>query len=97
MVLLPEEVGEKGFLESRSPTFRIDSSRKGHARGPVLRVPTGSRRHKRALDTILVLGATLPRQQKNPARGKKICDHPGLKRNAALWQRRIPEIGKKKI
>ncbi|GFX50878.1 hypothetical protein TNCV_2732291 [Trichonephila clavipes] len=30
MVLLPEEVGEKGFLESRSPTFRIDSSRKGH-------------------------------------------------------------------
>ncbi|GFU49134.1 hypothetical protein TNCV_573711 [Trichonephila clavipes] len=23
MVLLPEEVGEKGFLESRSPTFRI--------------------------------------------------------------------------
>ncbi|GFU49014.1 uncharacterized protein TNCV_2333081 [Trichonephila clavipes] len=28
MVLLPEEVGEKGFLESRSPTFRIDSSRK---------------------------------------------------------------------
>ncbi|GFU49137.1 hypothetical protein TNCV_573741 [Trichonephila clavipes] len=28
MVLLPKEVGEKGFLESRSPTFRIDSSRK---------------------------------------------------------------------
>ncbi|GFV13761.1 uncharacterized protein TNCV_3957761 [Trichonephila clavipes] len=28
MVLLPEEVGEKGLLESRSPTFRIDSSRK---------------------------------------------------------------------
>ncbi|GFW42484.1 transposable element Tcb2 transposase [Trichonephila clavipes] len=28
MVLLPEGVGEKGFLESRSPTFRIDSSRK---------------------------------------------------------------------
>ncbi|GFV21909.1 uncharacterized protein TNCV_4525961 [Trichonephila clavipes] len=28
MVLLPEEVGEKGFLESRSPTFRIDSSGK---------------------------------------------------------------------
>ncbi|GFU85238.1 uncharacterized protein TNCV_2385451 [Trichonephila clavipes] len=27
-VLLPEGVGEKGFLESRSPTFRIDSSRK---------------------------------------------------------------------
>ncbi|GFW33007.1 transposable element Tc3 transposase [Trichonephila clavipes] len=38
MVLLPEEVGEKGFLKSCSPTFRIDSSRKGHARGPVLRV-----------------------------------------------------------
>ncbi|GFV56603.1 hypothetical protein TNCV_1247981 [Trichonephila clavipes] len=50
MVLLPEEVGEKGFLESRSPTFRIDSSRKGHARGSVLRVLTGGRRHKRALD-----------------------------------------------
>ncbi|GFW22391.1 hypothetical protein TNCV_1431431 [Trichonephila clavipes] len=29
MVLLPEEVGEKGFLESRSPTFRVDSSEKG--------------------------------------------------------------------
>ncbi|GFU11797.1 hypothetical protein TNCV_2403001 [Trichonephila clavipes] len=28
MVLLPEGVGEKGFLESRSPTFRIDSFRK---------------------------------------------------------------------
>ncbi|GFT46402.1 hypothetical protein TNCV_2299121 [Trichonephila clavipes] len=28
MLLLPEEVGEKGFLESRFPTFRIDSSRK---------------------------------------------------------------------
>ncbi|GFW56875.1 hypothetical protein TNCV_161051 [Trichonephila clavipes] len=28
MMMLPEEVGEKGFLESRSPTFRIDSSRK---------------------------------------------------------------------
>ncbi|GFX41629.1 hypothetical protein TNCV_3110251 [Trichonephila clavipes] len=28
MVLLPEGVGEKGFLESRSSTFRIDSSRK---------------------------------------------------------------------
>ncbi|GFT47282.1 hypothetical protein TNCV_3748891 [Trichonephila clavipes] len=50
MVLQPEEVGEKGFLESRSPTFHIDSSRKGHARGPVLRVPTGGRRQKRALD-----------------------------------------------
>ncbi|GFU33217.1 retrovirus-related Pol polyprotein from transposon 412 [Trichonephila clavipes] len=50
MVLLPEEVGEKGFLESHSPTFRIDSSRKGHARGQVLRVPTGGRRQKRALD-----------------------------------------------
>ncbi|GFS87702.1 hypothetical protein TNCV_2942781 [Trichonephila clavipes] len=50
MVVLPEEVGEKGFLESRSPTFRIDSSRKGHARGPVLRVPNGGRRQKRALD-----------------------------------------------
>ncbi|GFW95435.1 hypothetical protein TNCV_1721371 [Trichonephila clavipes] len=32
MVLLPEEVGEKGFLESRSPTFRIDSSGKGMRR-----------------------------------------------------------------
>ncbi|GFU62354.1 hypothetical protein TNCV_2653291 [Trichonephila clavipes] len=50
MVLLPEEVEEKGFLESRSPTFRIDSSRKGHARGPVLRVPTGGRKQKRGLD-----------------------------------------------
>ncbi|GFX59705.1 hypothetical protein TNCV_1777451 [Trichonephila clavipes] len=38
------EVGEKGFLESRSPTFWIDSSRKGHVRRPALRVPTGSRR-----------------------------------------------------
>ncbi|GFV82609.1 hypothetical protein TNCV_1618381 [Trichonephila clavipes] len=28
MVLLPEEVGEMGFLESRSPTFRIDPSGK---------------------------------------------------------------------
>ncbi|GFW65100.1 hypothetical protein TNCV_393661 [Trichonephila clavipes] len=28
MVLLPEEVGEKGFLESHSPTIRIDSSGK---------------------------------------------------------------------
>ncbi|GFS52282.1 hypothetical protein TNCV_4850111 [Trichonephila clavipes] len=28
MVLLPEEVGKQGFLESRSPTFRIDSSGK---------------------------------------------------------------------
>ncbi|GFW25402.1 hypothetical protein TNCV_3721301 [Trichonephila clavipes] len=28
MLLLPEEVGEKSFPESRSPTFRIDSSRK---------------------------------------------------------------------
>ncbi|GFT31637.1 uncharacterized protein TNCV_230761 [Trichonephila clavipes] len=37
MVLLPEEVGEKGFLESRSPTFQIDSSRKGHARGPIFK------------------------------------------------------------
>ncbi|GFS97801.1 FERM domain-containing protein 4A [Trichonephila clavipes] len=55
MVLLFEEVGEKGFLESRSPTFRIDSSRKGHARGPVLRVPTGGRRQKRALDVRLFL------------------------------------------
>ncbi|GFV75645.1 hypothetical protein TNCV_2240941 [Trichonephila clavipes] len=27
MVLLPEEVEEKGFLESRSNTFRIDLSR----------------------------------------------------------------------
>ncbi|GFU65876.1 hypothetical protein TNCV_5011741 [Trichonephila clavipes] len=53
MVLLPEEVWEKGFQESRSPTFRIDSPRKGHARGPVLRVPTGSRRHKRAPDNHL--------------------------------------------
>ncbi|GFW16670.1 uncharacterized protein TNCV_2352921 [Trichonephila clavipes] len=32
MLLLPEEVGEKGFLESRSPTFRIDSSGKGMQR-----------------------------------------------------------------
>ncbi|GFX08844.1 uncharacterized protein TNCV_1548811 [Trichonephila clavipes] len=32
MVLLPEEVGEKGFQESRSPTFRIDSSGKGMQR-----------------------------------------------------------------
>ncbi|GFX10879.1 hypothetical protein TNCV_3196401 [Trichonephila clavipes] len=30
------------------------------------------------------LGTTLPHQQKIPARGKKICDHPGLRRNAAL-------------
>ncbi|GFS98647.1 hypothetical protein TNCV_4679651 [Trichonephila clavipes] len=28
MVLQPEEVGEKGFLESHFPTFRIDSSGK---------------------------------------------------------------------
>ncbi|GFV19795.1 uncharacterized protein TNCV_480211 [Trichonephila clavipes] len=32
MVLLPEEVGEKGFLESRSSTFQIDSSGKGMRR-----------------------------------------------------------------
>ncbi|GFT63014.1 uncharacterized protein TNCV_1607731 [Trichonephila clavipes] len=32
IVLLPEEVGEKGFLEFRSPTFRIDSSGKGMRR-----------------------------------------------------------------
>ncbi|GFV60021.1 hypothetical protein TNCV_874301 [Trichonephila clavipes] len=32
MVLLPEVVGEKGFLELRSPTFRIDSSGKGMRR-----------------------------------------------------------------
>ncbi|GFV17183.1 hypothetical protein TNCV_2989021 [Trichonephila clavipes] len=32
MVLLPEEVREKGFLESRSPTFRIDSPGKGMRR-----------------------------------------------------------------
>ncbi|GFX50873.1 hypothetical protein TNCV_2732251 [Trichonephila clavipes] len=50
MVLLPEEVGEKGFLKTRSPTFWIDSSRKRHDRGPVFRVPTGGRRQKRALD-----------------------------------------------
>ncbi|GFV11067.1 hypothetical protein TNCV_2718111 [Trichonephila clavipes] len=55
MVLLPEEVGEKDFLESRSPTFRIDSSTKGHARGPVLRVPTGGRRQKSALDIRLFI------------------------------------------
>ncbi|GFS93332.1 hypothetical protein TNCV_2697871 [Trichonephila clavipes] len=53
MVLLPEEVGEKGFLKPRSPMLRIDSFRKGHARGPGLRVPTGSRRHKRTLDARL--------------------------------------------
>ncbi|GFV76514.1 hypothetical protein TNCV_4727341 [Trichonephila clavipes] len=32
MVLLPEEVGKKGFLESRSPTFRIASFGKGMRR-----------------------------------------------------------------
>ncbi|GFX63206.1 hypothetical protein TNCV_3895311 [Trichonephila clavipes] len=32
MLLLPKEVGEKGFLESRSLTFRIDSSGKGMRR-----------------------------------------------------------------
>ncbi|GFS60698.1 hypothetical protein TNCV_5074011 [Trichonephila clavipes] len=32
MVSLSEEVGEKGFLESRSPTFRIDSSGKDKRR-----------------------------------------------------------------
>ncbi|GFW76826.1 transposable element Tc1 transposase [Trichonephila clavipes] len=32
MVLLPEGVGEKGFLESRSSKFRIDSSGKGMRR-----------------------------------------------------------------
>ncbi|GFU54696.1 hypothetical protein TNCV_1037431 [Trichonephila clavipes] len=36
MVFLPEIVGEKGFLESTSLTFRIDSSRKTHAGGPLL-------------------------------------------------------------
>ncbi|GFX80357.1 uncharacterized protein TNCV_3931101 [Trichonephila clavipes] len=50
MLLLPEIVGEKGSLESFSPTFRIDSSKKGHAGGPVLRILAGSRRQKRALD-----------------------------------------------
>ncbi|GFY02280.1 hypothetical protein TNCV_3501631 [Trichonephila clavipes] len=49
-VLLPEEVGEKGFLESRFPAFRIDSSGKGMQRtgfeGPDWQVAEG---HKRAL------------------------------------------------
>ncbi|GFU25946.1 hypothetical protein TNCV_5104451 [Trichonephila clavipes] len=49
MVLLPEEVGERGFLESRSPTFRIDSSKGGHARGPVFEGPDWRRRQKREL------------------------------------------------
>ncbi|GFV87212.1 uncharacterized protein TNCV_5114301 [Trichonephila clavipes] len=42
VLLLPEIVGEKGFLESTSPTFRIDLSRKGHARGPDLSVRLGA-------------------------------------------------------
>ncbi|GFU65972.1 hypothetical protein TNCV_3458361 [Trichonephila clavipes] len=50
MVLLPEEVGEKGFLESHSPTFQIDSSRRKACGRTVVRVPSGSRRQKRALD-----------------------------------------------
>ncbi|GFW96550.1 retrovirus-related Pol polyprotein from transposon 297 [Trichonephila clavipes] len=36
MVLLPEEVGEKGFLESIPLRSEIDSSRKRHAGGPFL-------------------------------------------------------------
>ncbi|GFU46344.1 hypothetical protein TNCV_2994891 [Trichonephila clavipes] len=59
MVLLPEEMGEKDFLESRFPTFRIDSSKKGHPRGPVLRVPTGGRSQKRALDITFALFGVL--------------------------------------
>ncbi|GFX52326.1 hypothetical protein TNCV_5037531 [Trichonephila clavipes] len=48
MVWLPEGVGEKGFLESRSPTSRIDSSGKDMRRTGF--DSTGRRRHKRALD-----------------------------------------------
>ncbi|GFW16606.1 hypothetical protein TNCV_2352291 [Trichonephila clavipes] len=47
MLLLPEEVGEKCFLESMCPLHsEIDSSNKGYAR-TVLRVPAG-REQKRA-------------------------------------------------
>ncbi|GFX57438.1 hypothetical protein TNCV_3138571 [Trichonephila clavipes] len=49
MVWLPEGVGEKSFLESCSPTFRIDSSGKDMRRTG-LEGPDWSRRHKRALD-----------------------------------------------
>ncbi|GFW48711.1 hypothetical protein TNCV_4242921 [Trichonephila clavipes] len=71
MVLLPEEVGEEGFLESRSPTFQVDSSRKGHAGGPVLRVPTGDRRRN-----VLCMELILPRRgsgkdRKSPKRTSK--------------------------
>ncbi|GFX95737.1 hypothetical protein TNCV_4886631 [Trichonephila clavipes] len=34
VVLLPEIIGEKHFLESLPLRSQIDSSRKGHARGP---------------------------------------------------------------
>ncbi|GFT70189.1 retrovirus-related Pol polyprotein from transposon 412 [Trichonephila clavipes] len=43
-----EEVGEKGLLESRSPTFRIDSSGKDMRRTG-FEGPDWRRRHKRAL------------------------------------------------
>ncbi|GFW04340.1 helitron_like_N domain-containing protein [Trichonephila clavipes] len=43
-----EEVGEKGLLESRSPTFRIDSSGKDMRRTG-FEGPDWGRRHKRAL------------------------------------------------
>ncbi|GFX08157.1 hypothetical protein TNCV_4783711 [Trichonephila clavipes] len=90
MVLLPEEVGEKGFLESRFPTFRIDSSRKGHARGPVLRVATGVRRQKGALD-----------EQRCPVNKKFLQEERRFVTILVLketppWQQRTPEIGKKK-
>ncbi|GFT23332.1 hypothetical protein TNCV_2016241 [Trichonephila clavipes] len=48
---VPRKWGEKGLLESRSPTFRIDSSKRTCG-GPVLRVPRRERRDKRALDLL---------------------------------------------
>ncbi|GFS52596.1 hypothetical protein TNCV_4852251 [Trichonephila clavipes] len=45
MVLLPEEVGEKGFLELIPLCSEIDSSRKRHVGGPLLgsRLKAGGR------------------------------------------------------
>ncbi|GFU70955.1 hypothetical protein TNCV_3349781 [Trichonephila clavipes] len=52
MVWLPEEVGEKGFLESRSLLTRVPDRllQKEACKRTVVRVPTGGRRQKRTLD-----------------------------------------------
>ncbi|GFV33848.1 hypothetical protein TNCV_1820351 [Trichonephila clavipes] len=91
----------------RSGQTRLDRT----CGGPVLRVPTGGRRHKRAYDTILVFEETPPgnrevfrsswsKEQRRPVNKKFLQEERRFVTILVLketppWQQRTPEIRKK--